>query len=201
MILIGIGHKRRVGKDTCAKYLVENYGFFKIAFADRLKETGRVLFGFSDEQLYGDLKDIVDPDWGFTPRQALHWMGDSLRYGFGTAAVASGAWPKADQGLFLVRVAKHAITLAQKAGHDRIILSDVRHPEEFEMVRRMGGQMVKVVREDVPQLEGEIHSHATEAGLNTVPDEAWDLVVPNHGGNTTEYQGYLDRLMAGLQVG
>src|SRR3990167_3895332 len=63
-IIIGIGAQARVGKDTIADYLVKEYGFRKTSMASSLKEgIGRGVFGFNDEQLYGNLKEVVDKFW------------------------------------------------------------------------------------------------------------------------------------------
>src|SRR5579863_3132559 len=57
-VIIGITGRKRSGKDTVGNYLVEHYGFVKVSFADTLKEACKIIFGFSDEQVYGDeLKD------------------------------------------------------------------------------------------------------------------------------------------------
>ena len=36
------------------------------------------IFGFTKEQVYGDLKDVVDSEWGVTPRKVLQIMGTEL---------------------------------------------------------------------------------------------------------------------------
>ena len=63
-IVIGLGYIARSGKDTIADYLVREYSFKKLSFAWALKEgIGRKVFGFSDDQLYGDKKETVDEFW------------------------------------------------------------------------------------------------------------------------------------------
>lgn len=59
-IKIGLAGSARHGKDTTAKYLVDNYGFQSFAFATPLKELAKRLFGFTDEQLYGNDRDVID---------------------------------------------------------------------------------------------------------------------------------------------
>lgn len=62
--IVGIAGKARSGKDTVAKYLIEEYGFKSISFATALKEgLGRRVFGLTDDQLYGDKKEVVDEFW------------------------------------------------------------------------------------------------------------------------------------------
>ena len=76
--LIGICGRKRHGKDTLGDYLVDNYGYTKIGFADALKEACRCIFGFNDDQLYGDLKEVDDEFWGASPRKVLQYIGTDL---------------------------------------------------------------------------------------------------------------------------
>lgn len=43
MKVLGIAGKKGVGKDTIANYLVNNYGFVKVAYADKVKDVARSL--------------------------------------------------------------------------------------------------------------------------------------------------------------
>ena len=76
--LIGIIGKKQSGKDTIADYLVQNKGFIKYSYAFPLKNGAMEIFGFTKEQVYGDLKEVVDPEWGVTPRKVLQIMGTEL---------------------------------------------------------------------------------------------------------------------------
>src|SRR5437868_1800318 len=77
-MLIGIVGRKGVGKDTAADFICREYGFMKMAFAGPLKEICRILFGFNDEQLNGELKEIIDEGWGVSPRRALQFIGTDL---------------------------------------------------------------------------------------------------------------------------
>ena len=46
-MIIGLGYKARVGKDTVGDYLVKNHGFVRLGFADALKNGCAAMFGFS----------------------------------------------------------------------------------------------------------------------------------------------------------
>src|ERR1700733_9341253 len=78
IILIGITGRKRSGKDTIGDYLVNNYGFIRVAFADTLKKALKEIFEFSDEQLYGDEKETVDDYWGHSPRDLLQKIGTEM---------------------------------------------------------------------------------------------------------------------------
>lgn len=59
--IIGVAGRKYNGKDTVADYLVDKFGYTKIAFVGPLKEVCHVLFSFSHEQLHGSLKETIDP--------------------------------------------------------------------------------------------------------------------------------------------
>lgn len=49
-MLIGLNGFKGSGKDTVGAYLVENYGFTRLSFADKLKESAAALFGIKKEK-------------------------------------------------------------------------------------------------------------------------------------------------------
>ena len=56
-MLIAIHGFKQSGKDTLADLLVSEYGFKKIAFADKVKEVLHLLFGVPKEHLWGSDED------------------------------------------------------------------------------------------------------------------------------------------------
>jgi hypothetical protein len=52
-MLIGISGLAGSGKDAAANFLVEDYGFTKVALADPLKRIAQYVYAFTDEQLWG----------------------------------------------------------------------------------------------------------------------------------------------------
>ena len=77
-MLIGVLGRKGSGKDTVSDYIVNKYNFEKMIIADPLKIACKELFNFTDEQLYGNLKETVDPQWGLSPRQAFQWLGTDI---------------------------------------------------------------------------------------------------------------------------
>jgi len=55
------------------KYKLKRY-----SFADPIKYGCKEMFGFSDEQCWGNLKEIVDERYGVTPREILQVMGTEM---------------------------------------------------------------------------------------------------------------------------
>lgn len=60
---VGLIGERGSGKDTLSDYLVTHKNYIKYNFANPVKEISRIMFDFSDDQLYGTQKDILDNRW------------------------------------------------------------------------------------------------------------------------------------------
>jgi len=131
------------------------------AFAYSLKEMCRVVFGFNDEQLYGDLKGIPDPYWGFTPRWALQYAGtEAMR-----KVIDDQIWVKT----FVRRV--------QQDQHTSILVTDLRFSNEAAAIKHLGGFMVRCKR-DVP-FDPSMDTHDSEIALDGYPH--WDYELDNNG--------------------
>lgn len=73
MIVALIGRKRS-GKDTVARLLIEEYGFYRYAFADPIREAAGHIFLWTLRHME-DKKEEIDPRWGISPRQAMQHLG------------------------------------------------------------------------------------------------------------------------------
>ena len=108
------------------------------SFAGPLKEAVKRLCLFSDEQVYGDLdaKSLVDPRWGFSPRQALQMIGtDCVR-----KMLCEDFW---------VRRMRLAV---EQNNSSVIIIDDVRFEDEANFIREFNGHVVMIRRPGGPVL-------------------------------------------------
>jgi hypothetical protein len=142
-MIIGLTGKARSGKDTAAAQLVKN-GFEHYWFSKPMKDACKAIFGWTDEHLYGELKEVVDKRFGVSPRQALQTLGTE----WGRDCVSKSLW---------VDIAKIKMQDA-----DNIVISDLRFDNEAEAIRDMGGYVVEIVRGDVIQ----VNSHTSESGIS-----------------------------------
>lgn len=146
-MIIGLTGAARSGKDEAAKPLLER-GFRRIAFADPLKRACREIFGLTDQQLYGDLKDSVDQYWGVTPRHILQVVGtECLRDHF-----RADVWIKA---------------LCRTVETGDWVVTDVRFPDEAEAIRQLDGFIWRIERPDGPTIATAQHASETQT---IVPD-------------------------------
>jgi hypothetical protein len=77
-MLIGITGKKRSGKDTAGFYLRDTYGFTKARPLAIFKDSFKEWFGWDERHMEGDLKEVVDPLFGFSPRQLMQVFGTEL---------------------------------------------------------------------------------------------------------------------------
>jgi hypothetical protein len=70
--------KKYNGKDTICDYLVEKYGYEKIALSLPLKNVCKIVFNLTDEQLYTNKKEIIDDRYCVSPRQILQFVGTDM---------------------------------------------------------------------------------------------------------------------------
>jgi hypothetical protein len=146
MPIIGFLAKRRRGKDTLADYLVSHHGFRKDSFANPLKEACRILFGFTDEQLYGNEKEKVDPRWGVEPRVVLQFVGTEIvrdQFHKILPDIGKDFWLKS----FKLRYEE-----GLKKGIENVVIADVRFQNEVDLIHSLGGKVYKIVR---PSLDEE----------------------------------------------
>jgi hypothetical protein len=163
--LIGIIGRKRSGKDTIGDHLVRKYGFMKYSFATPLKEACKAMFGFSDEQLNGDLKEVVDPEWNVTPRLVMQYFGTELmRKGIGKIL------PEVGEDFWVVCFEKFYLKNMNK----KIVVTDVRYPNERDIIKKLGGIVIGVVRPSIQYIDN--HISETSVDVNTA-----DMILINDG--------------------
>ncbi len=160
-MIIGIGYKADVGKDTVAEHLVRAHGFHRFAYGDILRDLCSRVFGWSNYQLLDRVeKEAYDERWDMTRRQGVQRMGDALRNEFGDDV--------------LVRNARMVFKALSAPGSERdLVVSDIRKRVECEEIKAAGGLLICL---DRPGAHA-ISAHKTESELDGYP--GWDFTVNN----------------------
>jgi hypothetical protein len=116
------------------------------AFAEPIKEAVKVIFGWGDEHVHGDLKDVVDQHYGVSPRQAMQTLGTE--------------WGRnLNEQLWLLRA---DVELQDAVAMDTpLVVTDVRFENEAEWIRNNGGSVIHLSRE---QATG-VRKHVSEDGI------------------------------------
>jgi len=142
-IIIGICGKKFNGKDTFADYFVNEHGFKKVSFGDSVKHSLQNIFGFSDNQLWGNEKETVDQYWNVSPREMMQFFGTELmRIQLGDKFKNIG------QNIWVMSLERKLTDLLAK-GYKKIIIPDIRFANEAEVIRKFNGTMIRIIRENV----------------------------------------------------
>jgi hypothetical protein len=165
-VLIGVHGKPRAGKDTIAARLVQKHNLLRYGPSVPVKTTTAAMFNFPVENLYDDSKkDTVDPFWNISYREMAQKVGkESSRDIFG-----EDFWMR-HVDLMWQKI------LTEEVYYEGMVLADIRYPNEVAWVKKHGGLVVFVTRENRNYVANE--THAAERGL----DEALaDVIIPNNG--------------------
>lgn len=159
-MLIGVLGKSGSGKDTISDYICQHYGYTKIAFAKPIKDICRIMFGFNEEQLYGNEKESIDPYWGVSPRCMFQYIGtDVMRIDVQSMIpnIGTNFWVKCTQ--------KQILELLKD--NKKVIISDVRFQNEIDLITSMGGIVIKLTR-DFTNLDTQMSGHISEQNIDNL---------------------------------
>ncbi len=156
-MILALGHKAGVGKSAACEYLARTYSFLSDAFAFSLKESVKIKFGWTDDDLKFK-KEIVDPFWGISPRRACQLEGTEA----GRNVFGEDVW---------IKTLKKRMTLNPTRNY---AISDLRFPNEAEFVKKQGGLVIRLDRDIV----GTEEEHVSETALDGYT--GWDMVLENN---------------------
>jgi hypothetical protein len=151
-MIIGITGNIGSGKTTAAEHL-KSKGFVEYSMAGPLKKIGE-LFHFTHDQLYGtqEQKLEVNEHWGISARHFLQKFGTEVcRNALPDMKIESTLWVR----LFEIERSLHPTT--------NYVISDVRFLDEADCVHKLGGKVIRLVRET--DKTGSEHVHASETEL------------------------------------
>ena len=169
-MLIGLGYRARVGKDTATDFMVKELGFKKTAFAYSLKEAVKIVFGWTDDHVYGHLKEVTDPFWNQTPREVMQKFGtDALRNNL-------------RQDIWVKSVEKQ---ISDDQDWDWVI-TDVRFPNEADFIHNLGGLVFRIDRTNPDEIAAGTSNHSSETAMDKY--EKWDSIISNNGTIDSFYQ-------------
>jgi hypothetical protein len=144
-MIIGLTGKARSGKDTAATMILEMLpAANKYAFADPLKEGLMAALGLTHEEVYGELKDTMNPLYGKTNREMLQTFGTD----WARNMVNTDVWLLAAQ---------------RKMPKGIVVISDIRYDNEADFVRE-NGLLIHVSRNNRDAIDG-VEGHASEVGV------------------------------------
>lgn len=185
-LIIGLTGQPGSGKDTCAQALAP-YGFAAVAFADALRlEVAQVWH--LDPRMLTDraTKEVAHPALAIehcTDKRFLHW---AAYHGLSLHDARSPRWlmqrwgsefRRAQDPAYWVGQVEQWIAQQMAHGRQRFVVTDVRMPNEADLVRRLGGYVLRVHRPELPAMAADTAGHSSEAHA-TLPVDA---VIRNDG--------------------
>lgn len=159
-MIIGLSGYARSGKDTVAEYLVEHYGYTRVAFADAVRNYAYEINPLIDNAIR--LAEVVD-DYGWDVakqnleiRRTLQQVGVAARNQFGD--------------LFWVNMALDKVSYTGD-----YVITDVRFKNEASHIKRRDyAQVWRIERPGV----GPINNHISEVDMD---DWEYDFTFVNSG--------------------
>lgn len=137
--IVGITGVIGSGKDSFSKPFIDE-GYYKISFADTLKDTVSSIFGWDRSMLSGDtiesrnFRESIDEYWSsklnrdITPRWVLQYIGtDVLRKYF-------------NDNIWIYSAERKILN------HDKVIITDCRFINEIKSIKSIGGIIIEVQR-------------------------------------------------------
>ncbi len=131
--IIGVMGPKFSGKSIVAEALTHQ-GFTRFAFAGKLKEAAMLIYGLSHEQVYGNLKEEVDPRYGVAPRFIMQQFGTEV-----CRSIHLDTWILALERQILWSFRGRYSEIA-------VVIDDLRFTNEAEYVKRWGGVIWEVHR-------------------------------------------------------
>jgi len=131
-MLIGLVGKAGSGKDTVANYLVNNYRFNSIAYADPIKEKL--------------CKMLHIPVWEYDNMKRSKWSSEKCQYLINGRDILVGV------GMMMrEHDEQQFVRYVDKLINEYIdtVVTDVRFDNEIEHINKRGGIVIKIVRDDL----------------------------------------------------
>jgi hypothetical protein len=166
--LIGINGLIGAGKSTTAEYLLWEYDFVDLMFSQTLKDIA-VLLGFERDHVFGTQheKTIVDKFWNISPREFLEKFGTEVM-----RQALPNVIPSMDK-IWVKIIEKRIKTLIER-GRTRIVISDCRNADEMNMIKQLGGYIMKITMD-----KEDLEYKSNHSSNNEYDDKDCDVVIHN----------------------
>jgi hypothetical protein len=177
-MIIGLIGQKRVGKDTVANLIKElDPEYRTMALADPIKDIARIMFNFTEAQLFDAEKDHLDQLWNIKPREFFEQFGTEIMQ-FDIYKYLPNLETRVPQRKFWV----YSLLTKIKPG-DKVIITDVRGSHELEEIIKKypNAKFIKITR---PSINGSCTTpiqHITQLEPYQISDEYITHSIVNDG--------------------
>ncbi|WP_338461594.1 hypothetical protein V5G20_17880 [Brevibacillus borstelensis] len=190
-VKIALTGRMRSGKDAVAAHLTQQYGFVRFAFGDGIRKVCRELF---PDQFANDRK----------PRALLQGVGQAMR-AFDPDVWINATMRKIGDHIALENdLADYDRAIGESVNPIRIVITDVRQPNEVARLRAEGFVIIRVNASDETRIQRMIDAgdtfdddtltHETEQHVDSF---AVDYEIDNNG-SLAELYAQVDEIMADI---
>jgi len=164
------------GKDTVAGIIKEKLRDKAkiVKFADPIKKSIQIMFGWNESHTDGSLKEVIDPAYGVSPRQVMQYLGtEVMQYMLGRK------YPKFKDTTGRTLWVKALLELVR--GSNTIIVPDCRFPHEVSGVKNAESItdtiVIRVIRGKVSWWD-KLWMHSSEKSIDKIKP---DYSIVNNG--------------------
>jgi hypothetical protein len=187
MLIVAFGHRKRVGKDKAAQFLISHLrikhrglSIIRAGFADKVKAVCYDLYkhrglqsaDFYEEPQNEHLREVILPSLNLTPRQVWINLANSIR-----ASVSEATWFE---------------YLLENTKADVLVVKDMRFPIEADGILAKGGKIYRIDRS-----EGSIDVDGADEALDDY--DRWTGTITNDG-TLHEFHNKIVQIAEGLNV-
>jgi hypothetical protein len=170
------------GKSLTADILKSNYGYEELTFAGPVKEIGLIL-GFDYLDLYGTQEDKlkINNFWGVSGRTFMQIFATNImrnefpkelnKYKSIQTETETKIKDINDKTIWVRLCEKKIKEMLKK--NKKILISDGRFPDEIEMIRELGGKIIKIERKTNYEI-----NHDSEKYVSSINA---DVYIDNNG--------------------
>ena len=164
--IIGITGYKNSGKDTIAKYYISN-GYYKLSFADPIKEACKCIFSFTDEQLHNyEFKEKIDEYWKHSPREIFQKVGTEL-----FRNTLPHLCDNINDDIWIKSIEKRIIKLNKENNITKFVIPDIRFINEADFIKKYNGKIILIKRFNKTS-----DTHVSEKNIDLIK---YDYIVEN----------------------
>ena len=197
-IIIGLCGKKFSGKSTFGKYVKNKYNFNIYSFGESLKNSLKNIFFFTDEEVNGNKKEVINDYWGLTPREIMQFYGTELmRENFGNH------FPNIGYKIWIKSLEYKLLNDIHNNNVSKIIIDDVRFNNEILWIKNFGLKYkCKTFIININNIDNNLNISSNKFLEHKSEKEIlnFDYTIINNKNNFFDFYNNIDNLFLSLKI-